>query len=275
MPEPDHTAATFAANRADAGARLVYRSGDSISRLVDLAEWGGYRVKFPDMTTRAEAVLINTGGGMAGGDALALNVSLDPDAALTFTTQSAERIYRSVDGPTRVTVDLSVGAGADLAFIPQETILYSHARLGRTITANLAEDSRLLLAEILVFGRAASGERMLGGSLHDRWRLRRGGRLVYADDVRLAGGISDNLDRAAIGAGAGATGCVVLISPDAPDRLDEARQLIDATPCRAAASTWNGILVIRALGAAADVRRTLATAIGGLLRCTLPRVWSL
>jgi urease accessory protein len=265
--------ATFAANRAQAGVRLRYGPRAPVSQLADLAEWGGYRVKFPDVADRAEAVLINTGGGMAGGDALAVSVTLEAGAALTFTTQSAERVYRSHGPPAIVVLDLRIAAGADLAFIPQETILFSHARLARTIAADVAVGGSLLLAESIVFGRAASGERVQGGGLHDRWRIRRGGRLVYADDVRLDGAMSELLQRPAIGAGAGAAGCVLLVAPDAPDRLDEARRLLEAAPARAAASAWNGLLSIRALGEPGDVRRTLAVAIQGLLRRTLPRVW--
>lgn len=268
--------AIFAANRAKAGAGLSYGPGAPVSKLVDLAEWGGYRVKFPDATTRAEAVLINTGGGMASGDALAVSIRLDADAALTFTTQSAERIYRaqgSQGAPAIVALDLRVEARADLAVIPQETILYSHARLSRTISAEVAETGSLLLAESVVFGRSASGERVEDGALSDRWRIRRAGRLVYADDVRLEGAMSDSLQRPAVGAGAGAVACLLLVAPDAPDRLDEVRQRLATVPCRAAASAWNGLLSIRALGEPAQVRRTLAAAIEALLRRTLPRVW--
>ena len=264
----------IAANRAKAGVRLVYGPGRPVSRLADLAEWGGYRVKFPAAAEHAEAVLINTGGGMAGGDELRVSVALEAGAALTFTTQSAERVYRSGGANASVAVDLKVGEGGDLAFIPQETILFSHARLARTIAAGVADNGTLLLAETIVFGRAASGERVLDGFLQDRWRIRRAGRLVYADDVRFAGPMTSLLQRAAVGAGAGAAGCILLVSPNAPDRLEDARRLLDGNRCRTAASTWNGLLSVRALGDPAEVRGIVAAVIAGLSRRPLPRVWS-
>jgi len=273
--DTDAATAIFAANRANAGARIRYTPGEPLSRLSDLAEWGGHRVKFPTPTDRAEAVLLNTGGGMAGGDALAVSVALEAGAELTFTTQSAERIYRSAGATSTIALDLEVGAGADLAFIPQETIVFSHACLARTITAEVAESATLLLAEALVFGRAASGERVTGGSLRDRWRIRRGGKLVYADDVRLEGPMSELLQRAAIGDGAGAVGCLLLVSPDAADRLDFTRGLLGGAQCRVAASAWNGLLVVRAAGEPAALRQILGRAISGLSQRTLPRVWSL
>ena len=273
LAKPDPATAIFAANRAKAGARLAYGAGEPSSRLIDLAEWGGYRIKFPAVTDRAEAVLLNTGGGMAGGDALDVSVALENRAALTCTTQSAERVYRSHGPAATIALELSVGEGADLAFIPQETILFNHARLARSISAAVADGGRLLLAETIVFGRSASGERITGGALHDRWRIRRGGKLIYADDVRLEGAMSDHLQRAAIGAGAGAVGCILLVAPDAADRLEAMRLLLQAAACRAAASTWIGLLAIRALGEPAAVRQTLAIAIEALLQRTLPRVW--
>ena len=273
LDAPDPAAAIFAANRAKAGARLAYGPGEPASRLIDLAEWGGYRVKFPAVQTRAEAVLLNTGGGMAGGDALAVSIALEAGAALTFTTQSAERVYRSQGPAATITLDVKLGEGADLAFIPQETILFDRARLARCRTSEhdgFGQQQRAAFGHIR---RNRAGERITDGSLRDRWRIRRGGALVYADDVRLDGAMSDHLQRAAIAAGAGAVGALLLVAPGAADRLEETRALLSGAPCRAAASTWNGLLSVRAAGNPGDVRKVFAGLISGLSRRALPRVW--
>jgi urease accessory protein len=203
-----------------------------------------------------------------------VTVVLEPGAAATVTTQSAERVYRSLGHTSNVVATLTVAAGADLAFIPQETILFSGARLARTITADIACDGRLLLAEIIVFGRAAMGEILGEGTLRDRWRIRRDGGLVYADDVQLDGPIGDRLKRKAVGDGAGAAATVLLVAPDAVDRVDHLRAELDGSLCRVAASTWNGLLSVRALGEPTAVRRAVTIALGSMLRRTLPRVWS-
>jgi len=261
--------------RVTAGAHIAFGPGEPASRLRGLQEWGGYRVKFPAAAERAEAVLLNTGGGVAGGDALEVDVTLDAGAALTFTTQSAERIYRSMGDAARIDVRLTLAAGADLAHIPQETILFSKARLKRSIAAELAEGAQLLLAETVVFGRTAMGEVVAEGAFADSWRIRRGGRLIYADEVRLEGSINDLLQRPAIGQGAKSFGTILSIAPDAPDRIDEVRAQLTTAECRAAASTWNGVLCVRLLGSPAGVRKTAALVIAGLSRRPLPRVWCL
>ncbi len=259
--------------RVVAGASMAFGPGEPVSRLRSLQEWGGYRVKFPDAAGRAEAVLLNTGGGVAGGDALGVDITLEAGAALTFTTQSAERIYRSLGDAAEIAVRLTVGAGADLAHIPQETILFSRSRLKRSITVEMAEDARLLLAETVVFGRAAMGEVVTEGAFADSWRIRRGGKLIYADEVRLEGPIHDLLQRPALGQAAQSVGTILLVAPGAGDRCDDIRATLTTADCRAAASTWNGFLCVRLLGSPSGVRKTAAVVIAGLSRRPLPRVW--
>lgn len=269
------TRSGLASLRVSAGASVGFGPGEPVSRLRDLQEWGGYRVKFPDAAGRAEAILLNTGGGVAGGDRLEVNVTLEAGAALTFTTQSAERIYRSMGDAAEIGVRLTVGSGSDLAHIPQETILFSKARLRRSITADVAVDATLLLAESVVFGRAAMGEVVSEGSFADSWRIRHGGRLIYADEVRLDGAIEMALQRPAIGQGAKSVGTIFYIAPGAADQIDEVRALLTNVECRAAASTWNGLLSVRTLGESGSVRKCVATVLAGLSRRPLPRVWCL
>ena len=260
--------------RVTGGASVAFGPGAPVSRLASLAESGGYRVKFPAPEDRAEAVLINTGGGVAGGDRVSIDVALQPGAALTVTTQSAERIYRSLGDAAQIDVRLNVGEAADLAYLPQETILFSHAKLRRTITAGVAETGTLLIAEMIVFGRAAMGETVVEGSLHDSWRIQRNGKLIYADEVRLHGPIHELLAHPTIGNGARSTATLLYFAPDSADRLDETRAGLSGATCRAAASTWNGLLCVRLLGEPSAVRKTTAVAIAGLSRRPLPRVWS-
>ena len=178
-----------------------------------------------------------------------------------LTTTAAEKIYRS-DGPvSRIENRVTLGAGARLAWLPQETILFDRARVRRRFEADLAPGAALLAVEIVAFGRAARGERITAGLLADAWRVRRAGRLVYADSFVLEGPISDLLARPAIGGGARA--CATLLDVSRRRRgaagrgAHAASQQATATGIEAAASAWNGHLVIRAL---ADGRRTLARA---------------
>ncbi|GJD97281.1 urease accessory protein UreD [Methylobacterium iners] len=251
------------------------RRGTSTS-ILDLSESGPLRLRLPRRTEGpCEAVLLNTAGGIACGDRFTVGAELEAGADLVLTSVAAEKIYRS-DGPvTRVATGLTLGAGARLAFLPQETILFDGARLSRSFEAELAEDAQLLALELLVFGRAARAERIASGHVEDRWRIRRGGRLVYADTLRLDGPISDRLDRVAIGGGARAMATLVDASPEAEGRIEAMRALIEEMAgVEAGASAWNGNLVARFLGRDPDaVRRAALQVLVGYRAAPMPRVW--
>ncbi len=181
-----------------------------------LEEAGPSRARFPRSGRRGaalEAVLINTGGGIAGGDAVATHMIARAGAHLVATTQAAEKIYRSDGAVSKIDVDLLVEPGASLDWLPQWTILFDEASVARTISAEVGEGARLLLVEPVALGRAARGERFATGALTDRWRIRRNGRLIYADGLSLGGDIATLLDRPGIAHGAAAFATVLLVAP--------------------------------------------------------------
>ncbi len=247
------------------------------TRIRDLAESGPSRLRFPRVGEIPEAVLVNTAGGIACGDAFTVVLDLAAGSDLVFTTTAAEKVYRS-DGPVSLIDNrVGLGEGARLAWLPQETILFDHARLRRRFEVDLAPGAGLLAVEIVAFGRIARHERITGGLFADAWRVRRAGRLVYADTACLEGPVSDLLDRPAIGGGARVTGIVLDATPGAEGRLDEARHLLEAgfaEGCEAAASAWNGHLVLRVLGGAVGpLREGLARFLTAYRGLPMPRVW--
>jgi urease accessory protein len=250
------------------------------TRIRDLSEAGPSRLRFPRTGGGIpEAVLVNTAGGIACGDAFTVELTLEAGSDLVFTTTAAEKVYRS-DGPeSRIENRIRLGEGARLAWLPQETILFDRSRLRRRFEVDLAAGAALLAAEIVVFGRAAMEERIAGGLFADAWRVRRSGRLAYADTVFLDGPISDLLARAAIGGGARAAAALLDVSPDAEGRLEEVRGLLAAADLpaagiEAAASAWNGHLVVRMLArTVGPLRERVARFLTDYRRAPMPRVW--
>ena len=256
------------------------RAGDA-TRVRDLAESGPLRLRFPKVREgMPESILVNTAGGIACGDVFEIDLALEAGAELVFTTTAAEKIYRS-DGPVSALRNkIALGPEARLAWVPQETILFDRARLHRTFDADLAPGAALLVAEIVVFGRAAHGETITDGLFRDVWRIRREGRLTYADSLRLDGPIGAMLARSAIGGGARAFATILDLSSRAEARLDEARALLDAAGANGAsgveagASAWNGYLAIRALAAEAGaLRKLVARFLAAYRGAPMPRVW--
>ena len=260
--------------RARGGIRASFsRQGDA-THLARLYEAGGLRLRCPQVGGTCEAVLINCAGGMAGGDTAAYAFEIGAGASVTLTNVAAEKIYRAESGPATVATSLNLSAGARAEWLPQETILFDGARLERRLEADLAPDASLTLLESLIFGRLAMGEEVRDGALHDRWRIRRAGKLVFAEDLRLEGDMSALLDRPALGRGARACATFVHLATDAEARLDSARAALSHGACEAAASAWNNILVARLLSPEPDVlRAAIVTLLAAFRGRDAPRVW--
>src|SRR5215470_5226281 len=180
MSLAEDRAGVFAANRAVGRIALTAEYGRGITVRARLSESGGLRMHFPGARARElQAVLINTAGGVAGGDRFDLDIAAGDKARLAVSSAAAEKIYRTLGPVAHIAVKLSAGADASLAWLPQETILFDGARLARTIEVDLADDARFLFAEAVMFGRTGMGEAVKHGFFTDRWRVRRGGTLLF------------------------------------------------------------------------------------------------
>src|ERR1700681_369824 len=184
----------FADNRAIGSVAFDVDLVEGVTRRRHLRESGSLRVRFPSPEAQGlSAVFVTTAGGVAGGDRFDIGIAAGEGARLTVTTAAAEKVYRSHGPVAQLNIALRAAAHAHLAWLPQETILFDQARVERRIDIDLKDSASLLLCEIVVFGRTAMGERMLHGHFVDRWRVRRGGRLVFAETVRLDGDIGEKL----------------------------------------------------------------------------------
>lgn len=258
--------------------KVRFSAPDGKTRLTDLYQSGSAKVRLPKVyDTPATAVLINTAGGLTGGDQLDYEVGADAGVHVIVTSQTAERAYRSPGGTAQVSGHFTVGAGATLEWLPQETILFNASRLRRTLQADLEGDARLMMVESFVLGRKAMGEQVKSVFYRDSWRIRRDGKLVFADDIRLDGDPADALTGPATAAGALAAATFVDCSADAEDRLARARELIETLPegtAQAAASAWNGLLITRFVSNdGRGLRTALMSFLTGYRMTALPRVW--
>lgn len=268
----------FLGLRARGVLDLGFASRAGRTRMVRAFQSGCLRARVPrhEAAERACAVLINTGGGVTGGDQLDQRFDWAQGAAATVTTQAAEKVYRSTGADVLVKTRLTVAAGAVAEWLPQETILFDQARLSRRIEIDLARDASLLAVEAVTFGRAAMGETVRQGSLADAWRIRRDGRLVYADAKKLGGRMDAALDRAAIGAGARAMAVIIFAHANAAALLPSVRDALAGRSARGAASAFDGLLIVRLLATdGAAVRGGVIAALSVLREGRpLPRVWN-
>lgn len=262
--------------RAHGVAHVAFRQAEGETRLLRLYQEGQAKARLPRVHGEPPvAVLLNTAGGITGGDDFRFTVTFGEATRATATTQAAERVYRRSDGLGRVVNRLEVAAGAVAAWLPQETILFDRCGLDRLLDIDLAEDASLIAVESVVFGRTASGERVERATIIDRWSVRRGGRLVLADALRLDGAVSEILAGRATGGGAVAIATLLATGPAFGAPLAALRDLLAGCGSETGASSWNGLTVARFIGHdAARLRADVIRVVEGLRGQAMPRVWS-
>jgi urease accessory protein len=260
--------------RAAGESRVVFAVRDGATRLANLYQRDSCRVLFPDPEPGdpPQAVLVTTSGGIAGGDVLKMAVEVGPDGHAVVATQAAEKIYRAAldSDPCTIDVTLDVGEGATLDWLPQETIVFEGSQLKRRTGADVGAAGSLLACEMVVLGRAASGERFTGGLLLDAWSVRRAGKLAWTDTLRIEG-------ETPTGAGFGtanALATVIGVWDEPRPRFEKARTLLEtADRVKAGVTLVNGVMVARLLGEATEVRAATIGFLTAFRGQRLPRVW--
>lgn len=254
------------------------RLRDGRTVLGDLRQDGCMKARFPRPVDIAEIITLNSSGGVAGGDRLRMKLVVGAGAQACFASQAAERFYRAVDDdpPANVSTAIDIHAGGLTEWLPQESILFDRCALDRRLDVTLAPDATFIGVEALIFGRAAMGETVATARLTDRISVRRAGKLILHEAIRMDGPVADLLARPAISGGGRAVATLIYVAPDATARLDGLRAAWDAAGTECGASAWNGMLVGRVV--AADGARLRQTVIAGLAALrdgrALPRVWN-
>ncbi len=265
--------------RAVGELRLSVKLREGETVLDGLRQSGCLKARFPRPERGAwmNAVTLNTSGGVAGGDCLASTIAFADGTRATIAAQAAERFYRALPGARAADIQthITVGAGASAEWLPQETIFFDNCAVDRRLDIDLAQDAWFLGVESLVFGRAAMGEAVRQARISDTIRIRRDGRLVLHDAIRMHGEIEARMRRPATGGGARAVATLMHVGPDAESRLDDLRTALDGHGAECGASAWDGMLIARMVAPGSAELRAAVVAGLQILRNPrpLPRVW--
>jgi len=260
--------------RAQGEGRVVASTRDGKTEIVTLYQEGCAKIRLPHTHNDGlQAVLMNTAGGLTGGDHVRWSATAKAGAKLTLTTPACERVYRSIGGDAVVENRLLAEPGAHIDWLPQETILFEHARLDRSLEVDLAGDATLTAVEAVLLGREAMGEGAYEARLRDNWRIRRNGRLIHAEATLLSADPRERSGSSLLN-GALAFATVLHVSPDAERKLDAVRALL---PEAGGASLAGERLTVRLLAASGlALRRSLSPIIALLSNAgALPRLWTL
>lgn len=104
--------------------------------------------------------LHNLSGGVLGGDQLASEIEIGPQARVQLTTTGATRLYRSRPGlpPARQNCHVRIAAGGLLEYLPDQLIPFAGSRYQQITHIELEQDAGLFWWETLAPGRLAHGE---------------------------------------------------------------------------------------------------------------------
>ncbi|MDO9415017.1 urease accessory protein UreD [Pararhizobium sp.] len=267
--------------RANGRGRLVTKPLDGRTRLSELYQEGCAKIRMPESFTPAmEAVLINSSGGLTGGDRMDWSFSAGENTSLTLTTQACEKIYKASAGTAGVSTRIAADAGARVHWLPQESILFDRASLTRRLEVDLATDAEFLAVEAVLLGRRMMGEAMEAGLFRDHWRIRREGRLIHAENFRLGGDVAGLTGLAPVLSGNVAFATVFYAGPGCESLLPGARALLDGH--RGGVSHWQAgggsdKLVARIVAADGFALRKILIPVISHLRkgAPVPKVWNL
>lgn len=245
------------------------------NRLADLAQQGSAKAMLPRVFGPPEVVFLNTSGGLTDGDHLSYQIDIAENCQITATTQTAERAYATRGDCATASVRASVGAGARLDWLPQETILFEDSHLTRSTCIDLHGDAACLLVESVVLGRHAMGETLARARLSDRRVVTRDGRPIWMEALEITPEFLRSSNAALLGE-ARAFAVIALIAPIAEDALPRLRAALTHPACHSAASGWDGKCIARILARDGwHMKQQIATALSALRQTPLPRVWQM
>lgn len=129
------------------------------------------------------------GDGIVQGDRYRVDVDCAPGSAVHLTTQAATKVFAARDNFATQLVNLRVGAGAVLEYLPDPVVPFRRSRLFQRTSLTLADDATVIMGEIVLPGRVAHHE----AHVYDLYWAetqahREDGTILFADTLRLRPG---------------------------------------------------------------------------------------
>jgi urease accessory protein len=181
----------------------------------------------------------NPTGGVFGGDRLLTSITADAGVRLHVTTQSATKLHRMESGDAEQELRFALAAGAYVEHIPDALIPQAGSRYRQVLDVSVARGAAFVSVETIAPGRRAHGERFAYELLELTTVVRRDGRELCADRLRLAPGRSA-VDRAGVLGEADYLVTLLAVAPDSDagalaGRIDAALESADVAGSRGAA----------------------------------------
>jgi urease accessory protein len=236
---------------------------------------------YPEGDAVCHSIIVHPPGGIAGGDALKLEVRLREGAAALLTTPGSGKWYRSMGPKASLAQHFDIGRGAALEWLPQPAIVFDQARTEMKTEIQLHEEALYLGWDMTCMGRTASGERFNSGELRQRTEIWQQGRRLWCEYARLAGGDPMLASKAGLAACTVSATMIAAGKDIEKDLLLQCRSIAPEAGEHAGITVLPRVLLARYLGHSSDAAMHYFIALWGLLRPALagrravpPRIWA-
>ncbi|MBF5039318.1 urease accessory protein UreD [Methylophilus sp. 13] len=280
---PPSLAQTIATKHWQARLELGFAKREARSYLAHRLHKGPLVVQkslHPEGEAICHAVIVHPPGGVAGGDALHLQVHVGEGANALLTTPGAGKWYKANGTMATQTLHFQLASGSGLEWLPQENILFDAAEVGFNAEIDLAGDATLATWDIVCLGRQAQQERWQTGAYQLNQRIRRDGRLIWNERARMHA--NDRLKCSPVGLGGSVVfGTFLVCAGAVPAEVLHACREITLPDANTGVTALPEVLCIRYVGQASQQARQYFEQCWQLLRpwyyqrdAVRPRIWN-
>ena len=236
---------------------------------------------YPEGPEVCHTLILHPPGGIVGNDMLAVDVKLNTGAQVLITMPGATKWYRTPDAAATQHLDVEVGAGATLEWLPPETIVFDRAAVRMHTSVDVAAGGAYLGWEVLCLGRTASGETFNAGDIRQTTEISVGGELLWSERCRLDGG--SRLLASAAGLGGAPVSAILLAAGQTATSalVAKCRGIKLDGPARSGITAMPNIFVARYLGHSSEQAKCYFIDLWRLLRpcftgreAVTPRIWT-
>ncbi|WP_230341494.1 urease accessory protein UreD [Methylobacillus arboreus] len=137
------------------------------------------KMLYPEGDEVCHGIIIHPPGGVAGGDQLQLQATLETSSHALLTTPGAGKWYKANQLSASQDIRFKLAKDSCLEWLPQENILFDGSNVRFSAEIELAVGAVFCGWDILCFGRQARGEQWNEGELRQGMQVRREGRLIW------------------------------------------------------------------------------------------------
>jgi urease accessory protein len=130
--------------------------------------------------------IINVSPGVIAGDNYDIKIHLNENAKVVLVNQSATKLHQMPEGlSAKQTIHIHLEDNAELEYYPGLTIPFPDAAFEQKINVELSENAKFSFLESWAMGRIERSESFVFRHLSSRLRVKRSGKLIYADALEL------------------------------------------------------------------------------------------